>query len=73
MRYAESQIFKRGPNVFLMVSDFNASAQAFYRALGYTEVGMIRDYVVPGVTEHLYRKTSGPIDSRAGTQFGDRR
>lgn len=61
MRFAESQIFKRGPNIFLMVSDFNSGAQAFYRALGYSEVGAIGDYIVTGVTERLYRKTIGPI------------
>jgi ribosomal protein S18 acetylase RimI-like enzyme len=66
MRYAEARIFRRAPNVFLMVSDFNRQAQAFYRRLGYTEVGAIPDYVVPGITERLYRKTRGPIARYGG-------
>jgi ribosomal protein S18 acetylase RimI-like enzyme len=61
MRYAEARIFEVGPNVFLLVSDFNRAAQAFYRKLGYTEVGALRDYVVRGVTERVYRKTRAPI------------
>ncbi len=61
MRYAEERILRRGPNVFLTVSAFNRRAQAFYRKLGYTEVGAIPNYVVPGITERLYRRTVGPI------------
>jgi len=64
MRYAEERILRRGPNVFLTVSDFNRRAQAFYRRLGYTEVGALPDYIVPGVTERLYRKTRAPIAAR---------
>ena len=66
MRYAEGRIFRRGPNVFLTVSDFNEGAQAFYRKLGYAQVGAIPDYVVPGITERLFRKTRGPIAARSG-------
>ncbi|MDR7419311.1 MAG: N-acetyltransferase [Armatimonadota bacterium] len=61
MAYAEAQIFRSGPNVFLLVSDFNRRAQAFYRRQGYTRVGAIPDYVVPGITEYVFRKTRGPI------------
>lgn len=68
MRYAEERIFREGPNVFLTVSDFNVRAQAFYRRLGYTQVGAIPDYVVPGITERLYRKTRGPILNRRRRQ-----
>lgn len=64
MRYAEERIFKAGPNVFLLVADFNVSAQAFYEDLGYTRVGAVPDYVVRGVTELLYRKTREPIAAR---------
>lgn len=67
MRYAETRIFQAGPNVFLLVSHFNRAARAFYRKLGYTEVGTLRDYVVRGVTEHIYRKTRAPISpAKAG-------
>jgi ribosomal protein S18 acetylase RimI-like enzyme len=40
-----------GPDGFLMVSDFNTDAQRFYRRLGWTEVGRVPDYVLPGVVE----------------------
>ena len=61
MRYVETRVFRTGPNVFLLVSDFNRVAQAFYRQLGYTEVGALPDYIVRGITERLYRKTQAPI------------
>jgi len=66
MEYAEARIFRRGPNVFLLVSGFNRRAQAFYRRQGYTKVGAIPDYVVPGITEYLFRKTRGPIAGPRG-------
>ena len=72
MRHAEERIFRRGPNVFLTVSDFNRRAQAFYRKLGYTEVGAIRNYVVAGITERLYRKTRGPITVRDESEIRPR-
>ncbi len=64
MRHAEAHIFGAGPNVFLTVSHFNRRAQAFYRALGYRKVGDLPHYVVSGITERLYRKTRGPIESK---------
>jgi len=66
MQHAEHRILAQGPNVFLLVSDFNRRSRAFYRNRGYTRVGAIPDYVVPGVTEHLLRKTRGPIARTGG-------
>jgi [ribosomal protein S18]-alanine N-acetyltransferase len=66
MRHAERRIFAEGPNVFLLVSDFNTGARAFYRKLGYREVGAIPDYIISGVTERLYRKARGPIAAGRG-------
>ncbi|MPM88625.1 hypothetical protein SDC9_135729 [bioreactor metagenome] len=37
--------------VTLMVSDFNAGAQAFYRALGYWQLGLLPDAAKPGIDE----------------------
>ncbi len=63
LAHAERHIYRRAADVFLLVSDSNRRAQAFYRRNGYTKVGKIRDYVVPGVTEYIYRK---PRTSREG-------
>jgi ribosomal protein S18 acetylase RimI-like enzyme len=65
MRYAEERILRSGPNVFLLVSDFNRRAQTFYRRQGYTRIGAIPGYVVPGITEYLFRKTRGPVAARS--------
>jgi ribosomal protein S18 acetylase RimI-like enzyme len=70
MRYAERRVFRAGANVFLMVSHFNRRAQAFYRRLGYTRVGAVPDYVVPGITEYVYRKTRGPAVRRGRKAAG---
>lgn len=66
MQHAEQRILAQGPNVFLLVSDFNRQARAFYRNRGYAKVGAIPDYVLPGITEHLLRKTRGPIARTGG-------
>ncbi|MCK6580002.1 MAG: GNAT family N-acetyltransferase [Anaerolineae bacterium] len=41
---------------FLLVSDFNMRAQRFYERHGYTRVGALPDYVVPGVAELIFWK-----------------
>lgn len=56
MEHAEAALFTEAGDVFLLVSDFNAAAQAFYRRLGYQQVGAIPDYVVPGVAELVFCK-----------------
>lgn len=65
MAYAERKIFARGPNVFLMVSAFNTGAQAFYKRLGYREIGAVPNYAIQGITERLFRKTRGPLSAPA--------
>lgn len=57
MEELERRAFERWPNVYLCVSDFNAAGRAFYRSLGYEEVGPLRDLLLPGVDEVLMRKT----------------
>ena len=56
MDQAEGALFTHSADVFLLVSDFNTAAQAFYRRLGYEQVGAIPDYVAPGITELIFRK-----------------
>ncbi len=53
---AEAFFGQSASDVFLLVSDFNAGAQRFYARHGYRQVGALPDYVVPGVTELIYRK-----------------
>ena len=57
--HAEARIFQTSPNVFLCVSTFNPRARRLYERLGYTEVGELTDYIVPGHGEILLRKTRG--------------
>jgi len=43
-------------DLFLLVSDFNTDAQRFYRRQGYEQIGAIPGYVLPDVTELIFRK-----------------
>jgi ribosomal protein S18 acetylase RimI-like enzyme len=61
MAYAEERIFKQTPNVFLCVSSFNTGAQKFYKRIGYTVIGELKDYLVSGYDEILMRKTVAPL------------
>jgi ribosomal-protein-alanine N-acetyltransferase len=61
--FAEERIFREHPNVFLCVSSFNHSARRLYERLGYSVVGELTNYLVPGQSEILLRKSQGPIDS----------
>jgi ribosomal-protein-alanine N-acetyltransferase len=56
MEHAEEILRAGSQDVFLLVSDFNHAAQRFYARLGYQQVGAIPDYVIPGVTELVFRK-----------------
>jgi ribosomal protein S18 acetylase RimI-like enzyme len=53
---AETHVRQTSQDIFLLCSDFNTEAQRFYERQGYTRVGAIPDYVVPGVIELIYRK-----------------
>ena len=43
-------------DLFLLVSDFNVDAQRFYQRRGYEQIGALPDYVLPEVSELLFRK-----------------
>jgi ribosomal protein S18 acetylase RimI-like enzyme len=66
MDAAEADIFAAGPNIFLLVNAGNAGAHRFYAGRGYRRIGELPDYVRPGITEVLYRKTRGPIRPDGG-------
>jgi len=53
---AEEAVITESRDMLLLVSDFNVSAQAFYRRLGYQHIGALPDYVMPGISELLMRK-----------------
>jgi [ribosomal protein S18]-alanine N-acetyltransferase len=59
--FAEDRILKESPNVFMCVSSFNHDARRLYERLGYRVVGELTDYLVPGHSEILLRKSIGPL------------
>ncbi len=77
MAAAEAVIGAVSCDVFLLVSDFNTRAQAFYRRLGYTQVATLPDYVIPGVAELLFWKRlfegETPCEPSAFTNLADPR
>jgi ribosomal protein S18 acetylase RimI-like enzyme len=58
--FAEERIHRESPNVFLCVSSFNPNARRLYERLGFQFVGALKDFIVEGHDELLYRKTIGP-------------
>ena len=67
--FAEARIFSAHPNVFLCVSAFNDGARRLYERLGYSPVGELTDFLMPGQSELLLRKTRGPIGSYRATPW----
>lgn len=49
--------------LFLLVSDFNTAAQRFYQQRGFRQIGVIPQYVLPDVDEHIYWKRLVPLTS----------
>lgn len=60
IQFAEQRIFSESPNAFIFVSSFNEGAQRLYERLGYKVVGELNDYIIPGHSEILMRKTIAP-------------
>ena len=48
--------FLQANGIVLLVTESNDPARRFYSALGYTDCGVLRDYVRPGVHERMYFK-----------------
>ncbi len=56
MAFAERASAPRARHMFLCVSSFNTRARAFYRRLGYRQVGRFRNYIIPDADELLMHK-----------------
>lgn len=63
LTFAEQRILRDSPNVFLCVSSFNTRARTLYERNGYEYVGELKDYVIAGASELLFRKTTGPLST----------
>jgi ribosomal protein S18 acetylase RimI-like enzyme len=61
MDYVEKRILSETPNVFICVSSFNERVQKLYQRRGYEVVGELRNWIVPGHSEILLRKTIAPL------------
>ncbi len=48
--------FLRPNGIFLLATDVNRDAHAFYTKLGYRKIGEIPDYVAPGLNEWIFHK-----------------
>ena len=59
--FAENRIFSESPNAFIMVSSFNPDAKRLYNRLGYETMGELKDYIIPGQSEYLLRKSIAPL------------
>lgn len=63
MNHLEERGMQLSPNIFILYSSFNPDAGRLYRRLGYELVGELTDYILPGHSEFLMRKSSGPWKS----------
>jgi ribosomal protein S18 acetylase RimI-like enzyme len=61
MDCVEKRILSETPNVFICVSSFNARVQKLYERRGYEVVGELKNWIVPGHSEILLRKTVAPL------------
>ena len=59
--FCEERILKYSPNIFICVSSFNIKALELYLKFGFERIGELKDFIKPGFTELLLRKTVGPI------------
>jgi ribosomal protein S18 acetylase RimI-like enzyme len=61
MKFAENRIFSESPNAFIMVSSFNQDAKRLYNRLGFETIGELKDYIIPGHSEFILRKSIAPL------------
>lgn len=56
LREVEERLTDSSSHLLLLASDFNTAAHAFYRRLGYEQVGIIPGFVLPTVDEWIFAK-----------------
>ena len=56
IEWMEQEIAGEAANLWLCVTDWNEAARRFYRANGFSEVGLLPDLSVEGMTEVFMRK-----------------
>ena len=56
LRWIEAQARRQSSNVWVLVSAFNERARTFYARQGFSEIGILKDFVQPGYDEVLLRK-----------------
>ena len=59
--YAEKRIFSESPNVFLCVSSFHRRPMRLFERRGYKVIGELKDWIVSGYSQIMFRKTTGPL------------
>jgi len=59
--YAGKIVAPHLPNLFLICSADNLSAQRFYESVGFENAGLLKDLVIPDHDEILYRKRFGTL------------
>jgi ribosomal protein S18 acetylase RimI-like enzyme len=62
MDYVEKRILSETPNVFICVSSFNRRVQKLYERRGYEVIGELKNFIIPGHSEILLRKTIAPLN-----------
>src|SRR5215471_9642336 len=61
LQFCEQRILEDSPNIFICVSDFNHGAIKLYEEFGFQHIGKLTDFLKPGLTELLMRKSHGSI------------
>lgn len=56
LQAVEQRVSGFSKDLFLLAADFNTAAQNFYRKQGYEQIGSISGYVLPEVSEYIFRK-----------------
>ena len=71
LSFAEKETARRSQYLYLCVSTFNRTAQAFYQDRGYARVGKLADLIVLGESEYIYWKRLRPISKKTRRAYRD--